>query len=100
MVRCRGKFEPIVIGIDEDYDTLLAEFDYIFSQMFGSSRSLELNRMTVVWEKGWKESCYSIGSREIDREWHSTVRTGSITAMLRLLKAESGGGGMSYIDIS
>ena len=46
MVHCRGgTFEPVVIAIDEDYDTLLDDFDYIFRQIIPSSRSLGLKEM-------------------------------------------------------
>ena len=96
MVRSGSTFEPIVIAIDEDYDTLLDDFDYIFRQIFSSSRSLGLKKMKVVWENGWKKAWNSIGSHEVDRKWHSTVEASNITAMLRLLKSQSG---MSYIEI-
>ncbi len=96
MVRCRGTFEPVVIAIGEDYDTLLDDFDYIFRQIVPSSKSLGLKKMTVVWENGWKENWNSVGSDYVDREWHSAVTTGNITAMLRLLKSQSG---MNYIKI-
>ncbi|CAD6594140.1 MAG: hypothetical protein ASARMPREDX12_008302 [Alectoria sarmentosa] len=96
MVRYGSTFEPVVIAIDEDYDTLLDDFNYIFRQIFHSSRSLGLKKMKVVWENGWKERWNSIGSRELDRKWDSTVETSNITAMLRLLKSQSG---MSYIKI-
>ena len=97
MVRCHGTFEPIVVAIDEDYDILLADFDGIFSYIFSREKSLRLNKMKVVWEKGWKESWNSYGSNYVDRQWHSTVKPGNLTAMLRLLKSQSD---RSYIEIS
>lgn len=96
MVRCRGTFEPVVVAIGEDYDTLLDDFDYIFRQILPSPRPLGLKKMKVVWENGWMKSWMSIDSSYVDRKWHSAVNTGNITAMLRLLKSQNG---MSYIEI-
>ena len=97
LVRCRETFAPIVVAIDDDYDTLLNDFDYIFCQILRRmDRPLKLHSMRVVWENGWKESWSSVGSDKFNREWHSTVKADNLLAMLRLLKSKND---MSYIEV-
>ena len=97
MVRCRGTFEPIVVAIDEDYDTLLADFSLIFGRLLSpTGQSLRLEKMKVVWEEGWKKSWQSYDSEYGCRKWHSEVRAGNLVAMLRLMKKQ---GDRSYVEV-
>ncbi len=95
MVHCRSTFEPVLVAIDEDYDELLRDLDSVFGQIVGNGKSLGLSKMKVVWERGWKKNWWSEDRSE--KEFQSTVTTGNMTAILRLLKAQSD---MSYIEIS
>lgn len=97
MVRCRGTFEPIIVAIDEDYDTLFHDLDRIFGQLFSIEKSLRLSEMRVMWEEGWKKSWSSYDSDYADRKWHSDVKAGNLMATLRLMKEQ---GDRSYVDVS
>ena len=85
------------MAVDEEYDALLDDFDYIFRQIIPSEKSLRLEKMKVVWEDGWKERWSSYDSSYVDRQWHSVVQPRNLVAMLRLMKGQSD---RSYLEIS
>ncbi|CAD6582975.1 MAG: hypothetical protein ASARMPRED_001118 [Alectoria sarmentosa] len=84
MIFC-GFFEPVVLAIDEDHDTLLSDLQRIFN--------VRTREMRVVWGDGW-------GGGSMGRDlamMGSVVQPGNITAMLRLLKSKNGA---DYIHVN
>ena len=72
--------EPVVLAIDEDYETLLDDFQTI---LFGSAK-MNLPRMRAIW--GTQGVC----------DWEPVMTTGNMTAILRLLKSRNG---KDYIEV-
>lgn len=98
MVHCGITSEPVVLAIDEDYETLFDDFHRIFVEPQVTESGSKPNKRTegrmtkmkVVWGRAEKEFV-------IDPGWGSVMKTGNITAMLRLLKSRNG---KDYIRMS
>lgn len=78
--------EPVVLAIDEDYETLLHDFPTMFLGP-GRQRSIQ---MRAIWETADGKGALS------HYYWTAIMNTGNITAMLRLLKSRNG---KDYIDV-
>ena len=99
MVQYRNSWGPVVIAIDEDYDTLLDDFHHMFvepkmtetANMPKRPMNRAMPSMTVQWEKGYLDAWVLS-----NRQKSSVVHTGNIIALLRLLKSQSG---MNFITI-
>ena len=74
MIRYHGTTQPIVLAIDEEYETLFDDFEDIFDNSV-----MRVQEMSVIWGKDW-----------ILQFEESRVTKSSITAMLRLLKSRNG----------
>lgn len=91
MVHCGTTSEPVVLAIDEDYETLFDDFQRIFVEPPVTENANKqkkptgrrMTQMKVAWGRAEKEFV-------IDPGWGSTMKTGNITAMLRLLKSRNG----------
>lgn len=91
MVHCGTTSEPVVLAIDEDYEKLFDDFHRIFGKPRVTESASKPKRSTdgretqmkVVWGRAEKEFV-------IDPGWGSVMKTGNITAMLRLLKSRNG----------
>lgn len=72
--------EPVVLAIDEDYETLMHDFQTMF---LGPGR-YRLIEMRPIWET-------ADGKGPLSRYyWTASMNTGNIIAMLRLLKSRNG----------
>lgn len=91
MVHCGTTSEPVVLAIDEDYQTLFKDIYRIFYDPQGNESASKPKRpteerkteMRVVWGRAEKEFA-------IDPGWGFIITKGNITAMLRLLKSRNG----------
>ncbi|KAF6241749.1 hypothetical protein HO173_000461 [Letharia columbiana] len=92
MVLYQGSLEPVVLAIDEDYDTLLQDFHHIFVNPKIKERmkreNTRMGLMEIVWWKKWGGGALP--------PYDSLVTCGNIIAMLRHLKSKNG---MDYISI-
>ncbi len=93
MVLCHGTFEPVVLGIDEEYGKLMDDFHRMLADPSASKKPMGrwITSMKVVWERSW-------GGQDLQLARGGTLVTGNnITAMLHLLKSRNGN---DYIELS
>ncbi len=76
LIMCNNMKEPLVVAIDEDFNTLLGDVQRMFciSLIYSTTRIKELKIGLGTWEFGGNPS----------------LNSGNIVAMLRLLKSRNG----------
>ena len=90
LIWCRDSWEPIVLAIDEDYDTLFDDFHTIFGEpreiaaMSKKPVQRRLTRMRITWGKVGAQGSWP------DHHPGSYVKADNLVAMLRLLKSRNG----------
>jgi len=78
IVMCNGLRAPVVVAIEEDISTLMADIQRMFHNKLNNRKIFELR---VEW-------CGSPASRDFGSGFH--LSNGNATAMLRLLKSRNG----------